>query len=69
MSNIKKIIVSVVAVAAIVSGGWWAVATQAAQCSDFNVVSCGTYSINSLREAYGRANVKGAYNHVGIPTI
>lgn len=66
MNNIKKIIVSVVAVAAIVSGGWWAVATQAAQCSDFNVVSCGTYSINSVREAYGRANVKGAYNHVGI---
>lgn len=66
MSKIKKIIASVVAVAAIVGGGWWTVTTQAAQCSDFNVVSCGTPNIYSVREVYGRANVKGVYNHVGI---
>lgn len=66
MNKISKIIASVVVIAAIVGGGWWTITTQAAQCSNFNVVACGTYNIYSVREAYGRANVKGAYNHAGI---
>ena len=66
MNKISKIIASVVVIAAIVGGGWWTITTQAAQCNNFNVVACGTYNIYSVREAYGRANVKGAYNHAGI---
>ena len=66
MNKVKKFGIAISLGIAIIGGVWLASPSKAAKCSEFNVVSCGTYNIYSVREAYNRANVRSIYNHAGV---
>lgn len=66
MNKVKKFGIAISLGIAIIGGVWLASPSKAANCSEFNVVSCGTYNIYSVREAYNRANVRSIYNHAGV---
>ena len=66
MNKLKRIGIAISLGIAIIGGVWLASPSKAAKCSDFNVVSCGTYNIYSVREAYNRTDVRSIYNHAGV---
>ena len=66
MNKLKRIGIAISLGIAIIGGVWLASPSKAAKCSEFNVVSCGTYNIYSVREAYNRTDVRSIYNHVGV---
>ena len=66
MNKLKRIGIAISLGIAIIGGVWLASPSKAAKCSEFNVVSCGTYNIYSVREAYNRTDVRSIYNHAGV---
>ena len=66
MDKLKRIGIAISLGIAIIGGVWLASPSKAAKCSEFNVVSCGTYNIYSVREAYNRTDVRSIYNHAGV---
>ena len=66
MDKVKKFGIAISLGIAIIGGVWLASPSKAAKCSEFNVVSCGTYNIYSVREAYNRTDVRSIYNHAGV---
>ena len=66
MDKLKRIGIAISLGIAIIGGVWLASPSKAAKCSEFNVVSCGTYNIYSVREAYNRTVVRSIYNHAGV---
>ena len=66
MNKLKKIGVAIAASVAVIGGIWLATPSEAASCSDFNVVACGTHTHMDMRVAYTRPEIKSLYNQWDI---
>ena len=62
MNKFKKIGVAISLGIALIGGVWMATPSKAANCSNFNVVHCGTNSLSELKAAYARPEIKSLYN-------
>lgn len=67
MTNLfKKIAILGTILAAVIGGVWYATSSQAAGCSNINIVSCGTHTHSELINAYQSTEIRQIYNHFGI---
>lgn len=66
MNKLKKIGVAIAVGVAVIGGIWLATPSEAATCSDFNVVACGTPTHMDMRVAYTRPEIKSLYNQWDI---
>ena len=66
MNKLKKIGVALFVGIAMLGGLWLITPSEAASCSDFNVVACGTPTHMDMRVAYTRPEIKSLYNQWDI---